>query len=232
MACERLDIDIKTKAFKNVIQYYSSFCSAFISRVEYGAVLYDLALNCDKADCLNFGDVAHTYDRLTKIVYRDPLIFLRKLSDFMLTMNASVLLNEEIRDCLMNKVSSCLVSLLCCSTRCTRKCICLAERFDSMLLFSETNYDDFLSNCNTNSLAYNFCGPLIRRCCSILEDIDQFIPSYQECFIASKEYTMDLLIDYRIFFTVTYTGQVPHLIVENNQERLLVTELKNFYYIY
>ena len=100
-----------------------------------------------------------------------------------------------------------------------------------MLLFSQTSYDHFLSSPNTNSLAYNFCGPLIRGCCSILEYIDRFIPPYQECFIAAKEHTMDLLIDNGIFFTVTFNGQVPYIIVENNQERLLVTELKNYFFI-
>ena len=231
MACQRLDVDIKTIAFKNVIEYYSSFFSAFISRLEYGAVLYDLALNCDRADCLDFGGVARAYNRLKNIIHRDPLIFLRKLSDFILETSSVLFLNQEIRDCLINKVSTLLVSLLCCNAKCRPKCICLSGRFDSILLFSQTSYDHFLSNSNTNSLAYNFCGPLIRGCCSILEDIDRFIPPYQECFIAAKEHTMDLLIDYGIFFTVTFNGQVPYIIVENNQERLLVTELKNYFFI-
>ena len=223
-------MDTKNKAISEITQYCLDFWHSFTAKLEFAADFYDLCIKHGVAQHLSMEDISKAYLEVETISSEDPLIMVQQLTDYLLTTNSIVLLKKELRHYLYNRMMECLALMTCCNGGCGKICLCLGKRFDAC--FPPFKYDAYRIHGNSFLLANDLCGTLVRRACLMLNDIDKYLPSYQDCLIASKTSLLCMLIEYKIFFTVTFNGQTPTIIVESNQERLHVEDLKSRFLSY
>ena len=213
----------------------SNFCENLQFAHELNNISDDIRRDDCKLQTLTFGDFAEYYVKLTKLstIQEDPFRFLNRLTEFMITTPGQALMNENIKFLFFQILNAWIGSFYYCKYgNCSSNCVCLEESFTkAMEIITHRNYtykELLTENSPGKMLAHRLFGTLFNRAIGMLQDIDKYLPSYEQLYRSNVNSLVYFLTNHHIGFQISYINGL-HLFVnvDNQNDKLGITKLKN-----
>ena len=161
-------------------------------------------------------------ERVSRLIAVDPIKSFAGICEIFITTKGQFLLDDEMCEQIFELLTKWTGMMhRCNATGCVVGCLCRVKFCDQVIACTG---EDFNVLCKAErpglALFHSFCGPMIRRASTMLDEINQHIPSYtlidkSNCYGLRK-----LLMDYGIGFQMTYTKPCHFwLRIDNEDDR-------------
>ena len=229
-----MDQELKSKSWEKVVNHIYNFWTLAINKMNFIGELHDTILQTDcYQNTIQMDQFVLAYGKLLKIKSEkmDPIKTVHKLAESIITTNDLLFLNKDLRRLLNDTVWQWISTLQCCTntTVCGPNCICPATKMDAVLKSIKLTFSTFMTTENNDILVANrFGGIFFGKIKSILEEADNYVPSYTQLVINCRETVEKFLLERSVPFSLHFNGQSIMLVVNNTNDRLDISHLQTF----
>ena len=226
-----MDIELKTKSWGNVVNRICNFWTLAMNKMDFIGELHDMIIKTEfYQNTIQLDQIVSTYAKLSKIKNEkmNPVKTAQKLTESIITTNGLLFLNKDLRRLLNDTVWQWISSLQCCTntTGCEASCICSATKMDAVLKSLHISFATFMTTESADAMvATNFAGPFMTKIKSILEEADNYVPSYTQLLINCRETVEKFLLERSVPFSLHFNGHSIMLVVNNTNDRLNISQL-------